>query len=228
MLTSIEELRLASPRPTRELILDQAEKSIALKGVFGFQMKDIAEPLNIKVPAIYKHFKNRDDMLVGVSKRFILLLSEQFQFSEHLTIKQALRKALSNFIDLNVRHPAFVLLALIDFATPEGGIEYVKIAAGGTFKENLEQGPLSAMHARIRTFLSNGYEAGLFRPIDALQFYRVVYSNTLLSLVFPENLSLDEQGQAEHVEYIKSDLIDVIERYLFNDERLGTNQNPEN
>ena len=48
--------------PTRELILDEVERLIAVKGVFGFTLRDIAEPLKVRVPAIYKHFESRDNV----------------------------------------------------------------------------------------------------------------------------------------------------------------------
>jgi AcrR family transcriptional regulator len=52
------------PTPTRERILDEVERLIAGKGVYGFKLRDVAEPLDVRVPAIYKHYKSRDDVLV--------------------------------------------------------------------------------------------------------------------------------------------------------------------
>ena len=66
--------------PTRERILDEVERLIASKGVYGFKLRDVAKPLHVQVPAIYKHYASRDDVLVEVSRRFIGLLAVQFQF----------------------------------------------------------------------------------------------------------------------------------------------------
>jgi AcrR family transcriptional regulator len=52
---------------TRDLILDQAERLIATKGLYGFTPKDIGEPLGVVVAALYKHYENRDDFLVALS-----------------------------------------------------------------------------------------------------------------------------------------------------------------
>ena len=41
--------------PTSERILDEVERLIAAKGVYGFRLRDVAEPLGVQVPAIYKH-----------------------------------------------------------------------------------------------------------------------------------------------------------------------------
>ena len=214
MPTHIEPFGLQQEKPTRERILDQAERFIAQKGVFGFHLKEIATPLDIKVPAIYKHFKNRDDVLIEVSRRFIFLLSQQFQFNPRVSAKKSMERALKEFVDFNIEHPAYVRLALVDFATPQGGMEYVRIAAGGTFKENFAAGPLEAMHKRLEHALTAGKKEGVFREIDALEYYRVIYSNTLLNLVFPEDTLLTSIPVKNQVKRVKQNLIDVAFRFL--------------
>ena len=126
----------SAPVPTRQRILDQAERLIAIKGVYGFTLRNIAAPLGVQVPAIYKHYKSRNDVLIEVSRRFIALLATQFELRPELQPVAALRAALDAFVELMMWHPAYVRLALVDFATPGGGMEYVKLAAGGSFKEN--------------------------------------------------------------------------------------------
>jgi len=199
---------------TSDRILDIAEALIASQGVFGFRLQDIAGPLGIRVPAIYKHFRNRDDVLIAVSRRFIGLLSEQFQFDSALPIRARIAQALDAFVDFNIAHPAYVRLALIDFATPEGGMEYVKLAAGGPFKDNFSHGPLSSMHRRLRRVLNEGARLGEFRKCDPLRFYRVVYSTALIELVFPEDALLLPGHDARGAARVKSSLADIAFRYL--------------
>jgi AcrR family transcriptional regulator len=121
----------------RARILDEVERLIACKGVCGFRLRDVGEPLGVQVPAIHKHYKSRDDVLVVVSRRFIALLAEQFQAPTELAPRAALRFALNRFVELKIHHPAYTRLALVDFATP-GGMDYVKLAS---------------MHARLRALL---------------------------------------------------------------------------
>jgi len=178
------------PVPTRERILDEAERLIAVKGVYGFKLSDIAEPLGVRVPAIYKHYKSRDDVLIEVSRRFIYLLAAQFSASPGLPPAAALRTALDGFVELMMRHPAYVRLALIDFATPGGGMEYVKLAAGGSFKQNFFGGPLAAMYARLRRLLQDGVRAGAFRRVSASDFYGLIKASALIRLVYPDDALL--------------------------------------
>ena len=202
--------RMKRPRaavPTRDRILDEVERLIAIKGVYGFKLRDVAERIDLKVPAIYKHYQSRDDVLVEVSRRFVALLGAQFDSSGARPV-EALHAGLNRFVEFKMFHPAYVRLALVDFATPDGGMEYVKRAAGGSFEDNFSAGPLAAMHARLRALLQAGAKSKQFRRVDATDFYRVIKSALLIRLVFPnDELLLRRPTPAE---------VRSIQRWLWN------------
>jgi AcrR family transcriptional regulator len=200
--------------PTRERILDEVERLIALKGVFGFKLRDVADPLDVQVPAIYKHYKSRDDVLIEVSRRFITLLAAQFQPPPGLAPEAALRHALDRFVEFKLSHPAYVRLALVDFATPGGGMEYVKLAAGGSFQDNFSDGPLAAMHSRLRGLLRAGAKARVFRRIDASDFYRLIKSSLLIRLVFPDDALLLRRATPAELRSTQRWLWDIAARFL--------------
>jgi AcrR family transcriptional regulator len=200
--------------PTRQRILDEAERLIAVKGVYGFTLRDIAEPLGVQVPAIYKHYKSRDDVLIEVSRRYIVLLAEQFKLRPDVSPSAALREALDAFVDLIMGHPAYARLALVDFATPGGGMEYVKRAAGGSFKENFGGGPLAPMHARLRKLLQAGVRSGEFRPAEPSDVYRILKAALLIRLVFPDDELLLRTPGAAEVRATQSWLWDIAMRHL--------------
>jgi AcrR family transcriptional regulator len=200
--------------PTRERILDEAERLIAARGVYGFTLRDIAAPLRMRAPAIYKHYKSRDDVLVGVSRRFIALLAAQFEFGSESKPSEALRAALNAFAKMMMEHPAYVRLALVDFATPGGGMEYVKLAAGGSFQENFTGGPLASMHARLRGFLRAGARSGDFRRVDATDLYRFLKAALLIRLVFPDDELLLRQTSVGELRRVQRWLWDIARRHL--------------
>ncbi|HVO46668.1 MAG TPA: TetR/AcrR family transcriptional regulator [Steroidobacteraceae bacterium] len=203
-----------NPSPTRQRILDEAERLIAVKGVYGFTLKDIAAPLGVKVPAIYKHYKSRDDVLIEVSRRYITLLARQFDPHPAKRPADALRAALEAFVDLLISHPAYVRLALVDFATPGGGMEYVKLAAGGAFKDNFVGGPLAAMHVRLRTLLRASAAEGGCRRMDASDFYRLIKAALLIRLVFPDDALLLRRPSDKEVRATKRWLWDIARGHL--------------
>jgi AcrR family transcriptional regulator len=206
--------RRSPPAGTRERILDEVERLIAIKGVYGFKLRDVAEPLDVRVPAIYKHFSSRDDVLVEVSRRFIALLGEQFQPAPNSSPVTALHAALNRFVEFKMLHPAYVRLALVDFATPGGGMDYVKRAAGGSFQDNFSSGPLAAMHRRLRGLLRDGRRAGAFRRVDATDFYRLVKSVLLVRLVFPDDALTLRRPTRAQIRAVQRWLWGVASRYL--------------
>jgi len=186
-----KQARVTRPRsPTRERILDEAERLIATKGVYGFTLKDIANPLDVRVPAIYKHYESRDDVLIAVARRFIALLSQQFQYSPESLADpvDTLRRVVAEFVRFHLARPSYVRLSLIDFATPQGGMEYIRLAAGGAFRSNLSAGPLAPMHFRLRALIAAGQRSGHFRETNEIDFYRLLKAVLLLRLVFPDDL----------------------------------------
>jgi AcrR family transcriptional regulator len=204
----------SSRAPTRERILDEVERLIASKGVFGFTLRDVAEPLDVRVPAIYKHFRSRDDVLVEVSRRFIVLLAEQFRPDPALAPRAAMRVVLDALVEFLILHPAYVRLALIDFATPGGGMEYIKLASGGSFQDNFSSGPLAAMHARLRTLLRRGARARQFRAVDPTDFYRLLKSVLLIRLVFPHDILLLRRATRAELRAVQRWLWDIASRFL--------------
>jgi AcrR family transcriptional regulator len=206
--------RLRAAVSTRDRILDEVERLIATKGVYGFKLRDVAERLDLRVPAIYKHYQSRDDVLVEVSRRFVSQLGTQFDASGNGRPAAALHAALNRFVEFKMFHPAYVRLALVDFATPDGGMEYVKRAAGGSFEDNFSAGPLAAMHARLRVLLQNGVRAGQMRRVDATDFYRVVKSALLIRLVFPNDGLLLRRPTPAEVRAIQRWLWALASRFL--------------
>lgn len=211
----------AAPLPTRQRILNEAERLIAVKGVYGFALRDIAAPLGVRVPAIYKHFKSRDDVMVEVSRRFILLLSTQFPLRPELEPVAALRAALDDFVDFMMAHPAYVRLALVDFATPGGGVDYVKTAAGGSFQDNFLEGPLASMHARLRKLLRAGVRRGAFRSVDPPDLYRLIKASVLIRLVFPDDAALVRAPSSREVRATQRWLWDIAVGFLAARHRSG-------
>jgi AcrR family transcriptional regulator len=202
------------PIPTRQRILNEAERLIAVRGVDGFTLRDIAAPLGVQVPAIYKHYKSRDDVLIELCRRYITLLAAQFELRPELSPSAALHAALDAFVELMMKHPAYVRLALVDFATPGGGMDYVKLAAGGSFKENFFGGPLAALHVRLRKLLQLGVRSGEFRRVDPSDVYRLIKASILIRLVFPDDALLLRPPKPTEIRAVKRWLWDIAVRHL--------------
>ena len=203
-----------STAPTRERILDEVERLIAVRGVYGFTLQDVIDPLRIRVPAIYKHYRNRDDVLIALARRFVNRLATQFPIGAASDPIAALREALDQFVIFKLSNPAYVRLALADFATPGGGMEYVKLAAGGSFRDNFSSGPLAPMHRRLARLLRDAARTGRMRRMDPTDFYRIIKATLLFRLVFPDDAMLLKPASRRETAAIQAWLWALTERIL--------------
>jgi AcrR family transcriptional regulator len=209
-------MRRGAKVPTRSLILNEVERLIVRKGVYGFTLRDVAAPLGVQPPAIYKHFESRDDVLIELSRRFIDGLSRQFAPSRRAGADPAavLKRRLDEFVDFHLNNPAYVRLSLIDFATPEGGVEYLSLASGGPIHETPHSGPLAVMHRHLAALLDAGRETRQFRAVMPVDFYRIVKSVLLIRLVFPDDALLTGKPSPAQVAEVKAALWDLARRHL--------------
>ncbi len=202
--------------PTRDLILDEAERLIAQKGVHGFTLKEIVEPLGIQAPSIYRHYLSKEDVLVALARRYITLLAQQYNYSAaalaHPT--STLRDCIIEYTRFHIAHPAYVRLALVDFSTPGGGVDYVRLAAAGSFRANVSSGPLEPYHRRLRRLIAAGQKLGEFRLLSEFDFIRVVKGSLMLRLVFPDDLLAEANPDPAGARAVEMWLWDVVYRYI--------------
>ena len=176
---------------TRERILDVAEDVIARQGIDGMRLRDLADPIGIRVPSIYAHFHGRGDVLTGLVRRYIGSLAEQFQDDGEEEPLAALEKGVRKYSKYLIAHPAFVRLKFRD-QEMVGGMAEMDLVAGGTMAENLESGPLSAMYGRVENILNRAIASGAFRSIPVHVFWREMLGLVLVSLSFPATRSILE------------------------------------
>ena len=93
-------------------------------------------------------------------------------------------------------------------------MDYVKLAAGGSFKENLVRGPLAAMHARLRELLQAGIRSAEFRAVDATDVYRLLKAALLIRLVFPDDTLLLRPPASREVRDTKRWIREIAARHL--------------
>lgn len=68
--------RASAPPPTREVILDTAERLFAERGVDGVAVRDLAREMNLTAPSLYNHFAGKQELYDAVLERGLLPLLE--------------------------------------------------------------------------------------------------------------------------------------------------------
>lgn len=65
-----------TPLPTREVILDTAERLFALHGVDGVAVRDLARDMNLTAPSLYNHFPSKQALYDAVLERGLQPIAE--------------------------------------------------------------------------------------------------------------------------------------------------------
>ena len=54
----------------KKQIIDASIKIISEEGIYGFTIKNLAEKVGVSEPALYRHFKNKSDIVMGILDTF--------------------------------------------------------------------------------------------------------------------------------------------------------------
>lgn len=198
---------------TRGLLLQEAERQIALKGLDALTLKDLADPLGIRVPSIYAHFTSREDLLAAVAARYVNALAEFFPDDGVRDPTTVLMEGVRGLVVYFASNPAHVRLKLRDLETPGGRPEFALGMQGDT-GSSAESGPLRPLFERMDGLLKRGVAAGCFRPIDPVNFYRTVLGVTLLSLTCPTSDIFTSARDPQEISRILPFAEDVVRRFV--------------
>ncbi len=199
---------------TRERLLDIAEEIIGREGIEGMRLRDLAEPLGIRVPSIYAHFKGREDVITSVVKRYIEALGQQFPDDGSEDPMVSLDRGVRKYTQLMLTHPAFVRLKLRD-QEMVGGMPEMDFVSQGTMAENLETGPSSKMYQRVQAILDRGFKSGVFREMRIEVFWREMIGLVFMSLTFPATRSLlDSKASPEEIAATVNEIAECCRRLV--------------
>lgn len=138
---------------TRERILHVAEQLIAVRGVDGFELKDVAAGVGIRAPSIFAHFKGREDLAEAVARRVGRVVLEQFR-AEGAAPEAMLGSAVRSMVGHLAQHPAHVRILLADLG---------RHREGGELSGSAEQ--VGDALVKVEQLLERGTAAGVFRPV---------------------------------------------------------------
>jgi TetR/AcrR family transcriptional regulator len=107
---------VAMKRPTKTLLLDAAEELFADKGYKATSMEDISSAVGIRPSAIYKHFKNKQELYEAVLDRMV---QPFFAMLERFAPDTQAIDYVSTIFNYHIAHPTLAKFAL--HATLRGG-----------------------------------------------------------------------------------------------------------
>ena len=144
---------------TRDEILDAALRLFSEHGVMGVSTRQIAGRVGISQPALYAHFRNRDDLLAELCERAFSELEQRLNTlpEDAMTDRTALLRVCRFYIDFGLERPDAYRMAFMQEKrkSPDEDLDPRFLAAGLTTFE--------AFQKRLARLVS----LGLTRPGDA-------------------------------------------------------------
>lgn len=99
--------RNENSKPTKELILDAAFSFLVEPRFTTFSMNELAAKVGISKPAIYRHFKNKEDVLAEMEMRVIDGMVEYLSRLDPDSAKDV-QVPLAGLIDYFIKNPAYI------------------------------------------------------------------------------------------------------------------------
>jgi AcrR family transcriptional regulator len=125
----------------RSKIAAAAQELYLREGIEGFSMRKVAERVGISAPAIYRHFKNRDELLQEIVVEGLKILESYLGPAlETGTPRDRLVRMADRYLDFALEQPKYFDFAfLVPSPAITGLAEEIAQPAWGTFRLCVEQ-----------------------------------------------------------------------------------------
>jgi len=199
----------ARPRGrTKRLVLEIAERIVAVEGVGGLRLKKIADEIGIQTPSLYKQFDGREAILRALSEKYVADLAIQFDFDELQDPLEVLTRGVRSIVELYALHPAWTRLQMRDYSSAEG-VEALSRYTGGLETVTTE-GPLKGFATRVREILQEGARIGVFREVLVADFISVLLGSLSFKIIWLGG----RVPQKKEIERLQDMMEDIILRFV--------------
>jgi AcrR family transcriptional regulator len=200
------------------MILSEAEAIIGAKGIDSLRLQAIADSLGIKVPAIYAHFKNREDILAVLADRYLSELATHYPYDASKSYDNQLWSGVRANVEFFIQHPAYTRLELRDLERP-GGLPAITRTSGNAPDVDIAVGTTRGLRKRVDAMLAAGLSDGRYRKISAEDFIGFIRGIILVRLLWPKSLYeiTDKLPRAKAEKAIIDSVVDFAQRIVWRD-----------
>jgi AcrR family transcriptional regulator len=163
---------MTSPEPDlRGRILSTARSLFIQHGYHGLAMRQIAESLNVSKPALYYHFKDKEELFLAILTNYLDEMETALDriAAEPVTCREKIR----NFMEYIFLQPS-EQCSIIRLASQEMG------QLSDTARKSFERIYREKFIGKIEAILLSGMQGGEFKPVRP-----EVATWTLLGLMYP-------------------------------------------
>ena len=158
---------------------------MARHGPDGFQLQHVTDALGITPPAIYNHFKDREDLVAQIAEDGGSMLAEIMRRDSDENILASLRRNARRYVTFLVEHPAHARIILWDLAR-RGTTGWRGLAASNI-----------AIRERMRAAFEVAQEKGEIRPVPLEAYLQALYIGSAAAAVWTDYEDPDGDPVAE-------------------------------
>jgi AcrR family transcriptional regulator len=188
-----------------QAILDAAVRVFHEKSFHGATTKEIADAAGVSVGALFRHFPNKEDLLLGLVDQLISTVAPRFFASSmeqvlHDFLGTCMEEALRGFIHgrLVLFHENRTLISVI----------HAESAYNPRVKQAMFLGIYDPMRTVLEKFIALGIARGLFRAVEPAAAARAVASSVLYTFLDVWYQDADLTGPT--LETIERQFVDLL------------------
>ena len=170
-------------RATREKILSAAEDLVARHGPDGFQLQQVTDALGITPPALYNHFKDREDLVAQIAENGGRMLAEIMRRGPDEDVLTSLRRNARRYVAFLIEHPAHARIILSDLAR-RGTTGWRGLAASNI-----------AIRERMSAAFEAAQERGEIRPVPLEAYLQALYIGSAAAAVWTDYEDLEDHRE---------------------------------
>lgn len=188
---------------TRALILDEAEHLIALHGMEGFRLQDLAERVGIRPPSVFAHFPGRKAVTEAVSRRVIDGIFSALAVAETHDPPRTLETMVSGLIRHLAANPVRIRLLMRDLVQSGAGVE-----------EDQVEPFIGQVTDQLHELLRRGAEQGHFREVSVQGFMAQTVGAVLANFAWFHVPEWDQPVPEQEIDTVEREALELIRRYL--------------
>lgn len=185
-------------------IIEAATKRIDKYGIQELTTKNLAADIGLSEAALYRHFKSKNDILLGMLSYFIIGMKEKINsiIQDEKNSPPAVIKAIfNNQLNTFIKNPAIVSVIF-----SEGIFQF-----NGTLSNKLSE-MMDLMHKKISALIKKGQDEGSFNKLLSPNITTTMIMGSMRMVVLKWKLSGNKSNLVKDGQAMLNGILKMIEK----------------
>lgn len=185
-------------------IIEAATKRIDKYGIQELTTKNLAADIGLSEAALYRHFKSKNDILLGMLSYFIIGMKEKINsiIQDEKNSPPAVIKAIfNNQLNTFIKNPAIVSVIF-----SEGIFQF-----NGTLSNKLSE-MMDLMHKKISSLIKKGQDEGSFNKLLSPNITTTMIMGSMRMVVLKWKLSGNKSNLVKDGQAMLNGILKMIEK----------------